>query len=61
MTEITSFLFIYSYFEVEAVEGVEAKNIAQATGKKRRFFKVFKLTWYKCITTVSKENVQKNK
>ena len=31
------------------------------TGKKRRFFKVFKLTWYKCITTVSKENVRKNK
>ena len=27
--------------------------------KKKTFFKVFKLTWYKCITTVSKENVRK--
>ena len=29
------------------------------TGKKSRFFKVFKRTWKRCITTVSKENFEK--
>ena len=32
-----------------------------STGKKNRFFKVFKVPGKKCITTVSKENFKKKK
>ena len=35
------------------------KEINSNTGKKSRFFKVFKLPGTKCITTVSKENFEK--
>ena len=48
-------------YKITTIQRKECFNNDNITGKKNRFFKVFKVAGKKCITAVSKKKRSKNK